>query len=366
AGGAADRIDCRGATVLPGIVDPHLHLVALATRGAHLDCGGFRGLDELLAAIRLRAAGLPSGAWLRGEGLDEVQLGGLPTAAELDRASAGAPVRVRPPRRPPSVLSGAGLRRLGRRPGVELRGGHPTGLVHGQERAISRVVGPLPRSVVVDGLAGAAMELASLGVTTVADATPRTWASTAPLREAMASRRVPLRVFAMRAPGSRRWNGERPSAGPVKLMVEEGPGGMRPAPAVLARRIARAAADGPVAVHCLGATTLVAALAGFAALPRALRARGPHRLEHVAECPPPLVRRIAALGLTVVTNPAFVRVRGDVYRAESDPAAWSSLYRARSLAAAGVPLAARSGAPPRPPRPRRRAARRGRAGPAAR
>src|SRR5262249_36488645 len=84
-------------------------------------------------------------------------------------------------------------------------------------------------------------------------------------------------------------------------------------------------------------TTLVAALAAFAALPRALRMRGPHRLEHVAECPPPLVSRIAALGLTVVTNPAFVRVRGDVYRAETDSAAWSWLYRARSLVAAAGP-----------------------------
>src|SRR5262249_58153833 len=100
--------------------------------------------------------------------------------------------------------------------------------------------------------------------------------SAAPLGEAMGARRVPLGVFAMRGPGSRRWNGERPSAGPVKLMVEEGPGGMRPAPAVLARRIARAAADGPVAVHCLGATTLVAGLAGFAALPPPLPPRRPH------------------------------------------------------------------------------------------
>src|SRR5262249_59253285 len=94
-----------------------------------------------------------------------------------------------------------------------------------------------------------------------------------------------------------------------------------------------------------GATTRLGARAGFAALPRALRARGPHRLEHVAECPPPLVSRIAALGLTVVTDPAFVRLRGDVYRAETDSAAWSWLYRARSLVAAGVRVAAGSGAP---------------------
>ncbi len=345
AGRTVRRLDCGGATVLPGIVDPHLHLLALATRGAHLDCGPFRTIEELLTAVRMRARALPAGSWLRGEGLDETRLGRLPTATELDRTSPRAPVRLRHRSRHASVLSGAGLQLLGRRAGIELRGGRPTGLVHGDERAISRVVGPLPREVLVTGLADVARELVALGITTVADATPRTWASAAPLREAMASRRFAPRVFAMRSPGAARWRGECPYAGPVKIMVEEGPSGMDPSAAVLARRIARAARDGPVAVHCLGATTLVAALAAFAALPRALRARGPHRLEHVAECPPPLVSRIAALGLTVVTNPAFVRVRGDVYRAETDPAAWSWLYRARSLVAAGVPVAAGSDAP---------------------
>jgi predicted amidohydrolase YtcJ len=121
---------------------------------------------------------------------------------------------------------------------------------------------------------------------------------------------------------------------------------------VLARRVAAAAAArAPVAVHCLGAPSLVAALAAFAALPRGLRAGRRHRLEHVAECPPPLVARIAALGLVVVTNPAFIHHRGDVYRAETPGAARAWLYRARSLAAAGVPLAGASDAPVVPPSP---------------
>jgi predicted amidohydrolase YtcJ len=101
----------------------------------------------------------------------------------------------------------------------------------------------------------------------------------------------------------------------------------------------------------VGAATLVAALAAFAALPARRRLGRRHRLEHVAECPPPLVARIAALGLTVVTNPAFVHWRGDVYRAETSGAARGWLYRARSLAAAGVPLAGASDAPVVSPSP---------------
>jgi predicted amidohydrolase YtcJ len=110
--------------------------------------------------------------------------------------------------------------------------------------------------------------------------------------------------------------------------------------------VARAAADGDrVAVHCVGAATLVAALAAFEALPPRQRPRWRHRLEHVAECPPPLVRRVAALGLMVVTNPVFVAERGDVYRRETDPEAQGWLYRARSFVQAGVPVAAASDAP---------------------
>jgi predicted amidohydrolase YtcJ len=352
AGGSARRIDCGGATVLPGLVDPHLHLLALATRHAHLDCGRFRGVDELLAAVRERARATPRGTWVRGEALDEVTLGRLPSAAELDAASPHAPVRLRHRSRHASALSGRGLALLGPRPGVERRAGRATGLVYGEEPAVGRAVGPLPAGVLHDGLTTAAAELAALGVTAVADATPRSWRALAPLREGVDGGRIRLRVFAMRPAGTAVWpRATRLRPGPVKVMVEEGPGGLRPTPTALRRRIALASAGGAVAVHCVGAATLVAALDAFTSLPSPRRARAPHRLEHVAECPPPLVSRIAALGLTVVTNPAFVHTRGDVYRTETPRDAWGWLYRARSLAAAGVALAAGSDAPIGPPSP---------------
>src|SRR5262245_64250226 len=79
AGSGARRIDCVGATVVPGLVDPHLHLLALATRRAHLDCGALRSVADLLAAVREDARALPAGAWVRGEGLGGGVLGRLTT-----------------------------------------------------------------------------------------------------------------------------------------------------------------------------------------------------------------------------------------------------------------------------------------------
>jgi predicted amidohydrolase YtcJ len=354
-GPRTEAFDCRGATVLPGLIDPHLHLFALAARHSHVDCAApeVRTVEDVLAAVRAQARAQPRGAWVRGDGLDEARLGRLPSAAELDAAAPRSPVRLRHRSRHASVLNGRALRRLGGGPGIERRDGVATGLVFGHERALSRLVGRLPEDALVDGLERTARELAALGLTTVADATPRAARALAPLRNAMTAGRFPLRVHAMRPPGARAWRAwGRLHPGAVKFLVEEDPWGLRPRPVTLRRRVLLAAAAGAqVAVHCLGAPTLIAALEAFAALPPALRRGRRHRLEHVAECPPPLVARIAALGLTVVTNPAFVHWRGDVYRDETSSAARAWLYRARSLAAAGVPLAGASDAPVVPPSP---------------
>jgi hypothetical protein len=346
-GPRTEVIDCGGATVLPGLIDPHLHLFALAARDAHLDCARFMRADELLAAVQARAHTLAPGDWVRGEAFDDATLDRLPTPSELDAVAPRNPVRLRHRSRHASVLSGRALRLLG------VAGRRSSGVVAGLEPVIGRLVGPLAPAAMAAGFDRAARELAAVGLTTVADATPRTWSSLAPLRRAMNDGWFPLRVHAMRRLGSWSWPARGrlyPSA--VKLMVEEGPDGMTPGPTLLARRIARAAASGAqVAVHCVGSSTLVAALAGFAALPASQRRGRRHRLEHVAECPPPLVPRIAAVGLTVVTNPSFVRVRGDVYRRETPESAQPWLYRARTLAAAGVPMAAASDAPIAPPSP---------------
>ena len=345
AGSRAERIDCRGATVLPGLVDPHLHLYGLAARDAHLDCATFRDRDALLDAVRTHAAGLAPGVWVRGEGLDETLLGRLPRAAELERVAPRNPVRLRHRSRHASVLSESGLARLP--PETTRSPGMATGLIAGREDVVGVAVGPLAPGELERGLARTSRELAALGITTVADATPRRWTDLGPLRRAMDAGSFAQRVFAMRPWTAPAWRARgRLSPGPVKIMVEETPTGLVPSAVEMARRIRFAAARGAqVAVHCVGAPTLVAVLEAFAAVPRHHRRGRRHRLEHLADCPPPLVARIAALELMVVTNPAFVYWRGDVYRTETEGAARAWLYRARSLVAAGVSVAGASDAP---------------------
>jgi predicted amidohydrolase YtcJ len=349
AGRHARVVDCGGATVLPGLIDPHVHLFAMAAHDLHLDLGPVYTAAEVVAAVARRAASLPDGRWVRGEGLDEHALDRLPTPAELDAAAPRNPVRLRHRSRHASLLSGVATRHLAGRGFVAAAVG---GVVSGHESGLSRLIGRWPARALAAGLERVGRELMTVGVTTVADATPRARSGWEPLARSMAAGRFPQRVFAMRPVGAARWAARgRLLPGPVKIVVEEGPDGMRPDPVELAALVARAARAGnAVAVHCVGAATLVAALAAFAALPRALR-RAPHRLEHLGECPAALVREIARVGLTVVTNPAFVYWRGDVYRGETPVARRGWLYRAHTLAAAGVPLAAASDAPIAPADP---------------
>ncbi len=74
-------------------------------------------------------------------------------------------------------------------------------------------------------------------------------------------------------------------------------------------------------------------------------ARAGDRIEHGAVIPPELFARLAALRVTVVTQPAFVRERGDRYVAEVDAADRPHLWRCASLLAAGVPVGMGSDAP---------------------
>ncbi|MBA4101611.1 MAG: amidohydrolase [Arthrobacter sp.] len=83
-------IDLRGALVTPGFVDSHIHLAETGIALDSLRLGGIRSATELLDAV----AAAPGDGPVLGHGWDETAWpdSSLPTAAELERASAGRPV----------------------------------------------------------------------------------------------------------------------------------------------------------------------------------------------------------------------------------------------------------------------------------
>lgn len=365
-------VDGGGAALLPGLHDHHVHLFALAMRTASVWCGApaVDGPAALAERLRTAAAAGPwadPGGWVRGVGWDD-EVAGWPDRADLDAAVPDRPVRLQHRSGDLWVLNGAALDRAGLdRPapgagrdgwpaGVELGpDDRPTGRIWGLDGWLRDRVGGGPPS-----LAEVSAALAAVGVTGVTDA----GAHNGPAEVAAldASRRAGDLVQSATAmtsgPGEAPVTdprGDTPDAsppgqgpgpgpvgvalGPVKLVIAER---VLPSPGELAGRIAAAHHAGRVvAVHAASRVAVVLALAAFAdagAVPG-------DRLEHAAVVDPGALGEIARLGLTVVTQPHFVRENGDRYLAGVDPADRPWLYRGRGFLDAGVPLAAGSDAP---------------------
>jgi predicted amidohydrolase YtcJ len=127
--------------------------------------------------------------------------------------------------------------------------------------------------------------------------------------------------------------------GPEKLVLDER---ALPPLAELTDRVRAAhAKQRAIAVHCVTRAELVLALA-------ALEEAGPRagdRIEHASVAPPELAAWLARLGVTVVTQPGFVRSRGDAYLREVEERDRPWLYRCAGFDAAGVALGAGTDAP---------------------
>jgi len=91
----AEAIDLRGGLMVPGLTDAHVHFMWWSIQMAQLDLRDEGSLDGALARIAEHVRGLPEGAWLQGGRFDKNRWGRWPTAAELDRVTAGHPVALR-------------------------------------------------------------------------------------------------------------------------------------------------------------------------------------------------------------------------------------------------------------------------------
>jgi predicted amidohydrolase YtcJ len=215
--------------------------------------------------------------------------------------------------------------------------GTPTGRLFGLDAWLRA---RLPREAPPD-LAGVGRRLAGYGVTGVTDATPvADLGDLAPLADAAASRALPQRVIVTGGPALARAEMPPPLArGPVKLVAADH---ALPSLDDLVRWMGEAHDAGrPVAIHCVTRAALALALAAWGDA-----GVGPgDRVEHGSVVPPDLRDLVSAAGLTVVTQPAFVRDRGDRYLVDVDEDDRPHLYPCRSLLDAGIPVGGSTDAP---------------------
>jgi predicted amidohydrolase YtcJ len=90
----ARQHDAHGATVVPGLIDAHAHLMGLGYALMQADLVGTRSKAEVIERLREFEKSLPPGAWLLGRGWDQNDWPekSFPTAADLDDAFPARPV----------------------------------------------------------------------------------------------------------------------------------------------------------------------------------------------------------------------------------------------------------------------------------
>ncbi len=333
--GPATVIDAGGCAVLPGLHDHHIHLYATAAALASVDCAAIGPDNPQALADALNAA--PGGGWVRGVGYHESVAGDLDCWA-LDRLCGHRPVRLQHSSGKLWVLNSAALQAL------DLQG-HPDQLPKnpGLERnATNQLTGRLWRlddwlharlpTSAQPSLAALSQHLASLGVTSVTDASytndRQRWT-----QYEQARRRGELlqRLYLM---------GDLTlPEGQLKILLDEDD---LPAMADLLDQIRQAhARQRPVAFHAVSHLELLVALT-------ALAQAGAHsgdRIEHAGVVRPEMLTLLRSSGVTVVTQPGFIADRGARFLAAADVADQPYLYPYASLLAAGIPVAASSDAP---------------------
>ncbi len=330
-------IDAAGGALLPGLHDHHLHLLAWARAESSVPCGppAVRDGQALAAALRRASA---AGDWVRGVGYHESVAGAL-DRDRLDALAPGAALRIQHRSGALWMLSSEACRRLRLDAGVDAPGverdakGRANGRLFRLDGWLREQLGEQP----LPPLAPIGARLARFGVTGVTDATPGLAPpALAALADAAESGVLPQRLVLLGAETS---EPARFVRGPKKLVLDE-----RALPALgeLAAQLREAHAGArAVAVHCVTLAELLLALAAF----DEAGVLAGDRLEHASVTPPDALEEIARLGLTVVTQPGFVRTRGDDYLRDVEPRDLPWLYRCAGFDAAGVPLGAGTDAP---------------------
>ena len=170
-------VDVDGATVLPGLVDSHLHPTFGLDLAAGLDLSGCRTLTAVRNALAAAAAVADGDDWVQAWGLDPNVFGDLPiTAAAVDDVVGGRPALIRLFDGHGALASTAALRRAGvdgaRRFASTSRvevddDGAPTGLLLEEEAMalVDRVVPVEPFAARVERLAGLLRDMAGTGLT---------------------------------------------------------------------------------------------------------------------------------------------------------------------------------------------------------
>jgi predicted amidohydrolase YtcJ len=205
-GGDTEVIDARGAFLVPGFIDTHVHFITGGFRLASVQLRDAATPHDFVARIRDFAATVPPGTWILGGDWDHTLWGGeLPTREWIDSVTPHHPVWVNRLDGHMALANSAALLAAGiTRTTPDVAGGdivrtldgEPAGVLRDNAMAlVARVVPPAPPELYDRALDAAMRYVAAQGVTSVHDLAD--WKDLAAHRRARVAGRLATRVYAV-------------------------------------------------------------------------------------------------------------------------------------------------------------------------
>jgi predicted amidohydrolase YtcJ len=370
-------INCAGRTLVPGFIDAHCHVHALAENLVSLNLSPrahIRFISDIQARIRGFCAHRPPGSWVRGKGYDEFYLaeGRHPDRRDLDAAAPLHPVKLTHRSGHAHVLNSLALQQVGITAETgdppegfidrEAGTGEPTGILYGMGAYLSGKIPLVEDAEIEKGVAQANAKLLAAGVTSVQDASSANDEIRWKRHEFWKARGIfrPRVTMMMGVKGYIERRSTPPGvagfdlrSGGVKIILGRVSGALHPCQEELNEEVAAIHDAGrQVVIHAVEEPEIEAACDAISyALHRLPRRDHRHRIDHCSVCPPHLLRRIADLGITVVTQPSFIYFSGDRYLKTVAEEQRAHLYAIGSMLGHGLRVGFSSDFPVSDPNP---------------
>ncbi len=386
----AQEVDLGGATVVPGFIDAHHHLMTLGFWMSQIDCAypTVQSIGQIVEAVAGQAQTTTRGEWIRGRGYDDNKLAERRhlTRQDLDVVSPDHPVMICNASGHMSVVNSVALRQAGiGRGSTSPFGGHidvddegePTGLL--QETAQELLGIPFlthDKNELRKHLHTAGAAYLSAGVTSGHEAGIFHPAEFSVFQEAWAEGTLALRTYMMiRNPFLESLEGvglstgfgdDRLRVGSIKIVSD---GSLIGRTAAVCSPYDHAAQDDlgltmfsqeelddlvwrghsagwQLAIHAIGDRAIDMCLDSYqSAMNRMPRGDCRHRIEHCGIMRPDIIARMADMGVIPVGQPPFIAEFGDGFLNHLGRERSQLTYPLKSLLNAGIPVAGSSDSP---------------------
>jgi hypothetical protein len=385
------QVDAKGASIVPGLTDSHLHLTALSRQQAALSLHKAGSREHLLELVRQKAEETPPDEWIYGVGFNNAAWPDdrLPTMEELDRLGIPNPVLLLRICAHVHVVNSKALEAAGLSKDMSGQGvmkdgnGNMTGTL--LENAAKPVVEAMKKRMYKDEAEEGALfrtmaGLAAEGITTVHPCSSASYGLEENIRayRTLAARgALPLRVRLYADEVIPGWNvsgdgDEWLSYGGMKFFLDGSLGGRTAAMSfpyvdepstcgilnmddkTFRERLADVHKRGIQAqVHAIGDAAIdqfiraAQSLEDLPPLPGGLR----HRLVHAQICRPDQMDRLARLGIVCDVQPVFVPSDISITEPRIGKKRLGWAYAWKSMLEKGILLTASSDAPVEPTNP---------------